>query len=146
MPSYHYAPDEKGLFHNCLTGILRNKALCQLRKEERQKEIADRAGSTKPPFEDGMAACPYVAADQSCREAIFELALRQFLADLGLVKSVTTHYEPLDESHPKYPGYIVRHVTNSTEGTILHLSGKTFSFARPIGWHPERALAWNGEG
>ena len=81
MPTYRYAPDEKGLFHNYLTGILRNKALRQLRREERQKEIAGRAGSMKPPFDDGRAACPHAAAEQSCREAIFEIALRQFLAD-----------------------------------------------------------------
>ena len=30
LPSYRYAPDEKGHFHNYLTGILRNKALRQL--------------------------------------------------------------------------------------------------------------------
>ena len=35
----------------------------------------------KPPFDDGRAACPHAAADQSYRESIFELALRQFLAD-----------------------------------------------------------------
>ena len=33
LPSYRYAPDEKGHFHNYLTGILRNKALRQLRKD-----------------------------------------------------------------------------------------------------------------
>jgi len=30
FPVYHYSPEEKGSFHNCLTGILRNKALRQL--------------------------------------------------------------------------------------------------------------------
>lgn len=41
LPSYRYAPDEKGHFHNYLTGILRNKALRQLGKDRRQAEIAE---------------------------------------------------------------------------------------------------------
>ena len=41
LPSYRYAPDEKGHFHNYLTGILRNKALRQLYKEQRHAEIAE---------------------------------------------------------------------------------------------------------
>ncbi len=56
LPSYRYAPDEKGHFHNYLTGILRNKALRQLGKDRRQAEIAEeirRDGATcpaKPPM------------------------------------------------------------------------------------------------
>ena len=73
LPDYRYAPDEKGHFHNYLTGILRNKALRMLRREERQKEIADdRVVSMKPLFADDL---------ESYREAIFEIALRQFMAD-----------------------------------------------------------------
>lgn len=71
LPNYRYAPDEKGLFHNYLTGILRNKALRMLRKEERQKKIADAKVGGPMPADDS----------ESFREAIFEIALRQFLAD-----------------------------------------------------------------
>ena len=39
LPSYRYAPDEKGHFHNYLTGILRNKALRQLRKDRQRAEF-----------------------------------------------------------------------------------------------------------
>ena len=70
LPNYRYAPDEKGRFHNYLTGILRNKALRVLRKEERHKEIIGRVGSPLPADDF-----------ESYREAIFEIALRQFLAD-----------------------------------------------------------------
>ena len=71
LPSYRYAADEKGHFHNYLTGILRNKALRALRQREREEKVrADYAvGST-----DGEAERQY-------RESIFEIALRQFLAD-----------------------------------------------------------------
>ena len=82
LPSYRYAPDEKGHFHNYLTGILRNKALRMLRNEERQREIAGRAVSMKPPHDDGRAGSPLPADDlESWREAVFEIALHQFLSD-----------------------------------------------------------------
>ena len=82
LPSYRYAPDEKGRFRNYLTGILRNKALRALDKEQRQTEIAHelmRSQSDTPCHEERD---PESAADkQSWREAVFELALEQFLAD-----------------------------------------------------------------
>ena len=78
LPSYRYAPDEKGHFHNYLTGILRNKALRVLRNRERDEALradyAD-AGGTR------SCASAVPADDQSYRESLFELALRQFLAD-----------------------------------------------------------------
>ena len=89
MPSYRYAPDEKGHFHNYLTGILRNKALRQLRKEQRQAEITEMVGARVPRARDGSVVAPRppsgvmaaTADDPSWREPLFELALRQFLAD-----------------------------------------------------------------
>ena len=93
LPSYRYAPDEKGHFHNYLTGILRNKALRQLRKDRQQAEIAAellRVGTTgvppvghDPTGTTGVSPVDiqYLSDDQSYRESIFEIALRQFLAD-----------------------------------------------------------------
>ena len=100
LPSYRYAPDEKGHFHNYLTGILRNKALRQLYKEQRHAEIAEmvhddascdgrartlaappstssigRAGAPRPPS-DMMAD-----DEQSWRETLVEIALRQLMND-----------------------------------------------------------------
>ena len=82
LPDYRYAPDEKGHFHNYLTGILRNKAMRMLRNEERQNEIAGKVGS-RVPRDRGRASLPCQSNgdDQSYREAVFEIALRQFLAD-----------------------------------------------------------------
>ena len=89
MPSYRYAPDEKGHFHNYLTGILRNKALRQLRTEQRQAEITEMVGARVPRARDGSVVAPRppsgvmaaTADDPSWRETLFEIALRQFLAD-----------------------------------------------------------------
>ena len=96
LPGYIYDPDEKGHFRNYLTGILRNKARRALRNINRQTEIKDivdahngRARSPIAPDSspNGMARtlaaqqCAIQDADQSWREAVFEIALRRFLAD-----------------------------------------------------------------
>lgn len=94
LPSYRYAPDEKGHFRNYLTGILRNKALRVLRNRARDEAVraeyaadganlrgsgtlaaSGRGGASRPPYESGFSS------DPSYRESLFELALRQFLAD-----------------------------------------------------------------
>jgi len=71
LPSYRYAPDEKGHFHNYLTGILRNKAMAALRKRCQQADLVNELRHV----EDGTTE------EHSYHEAIFEIALRQFLAD-----------------------------------------------------------------
>ena len=71
LPSYRYAPDEKGHFHNYLTGILRNKALRSLRKREQDEALCADYAKGENLFID----------EQSYRESLFELALRQFLSD-----------------------------------------------------------------
>ena len=100
LPSYRYAPDEKGHFHNYLTGILRNKALRQLYKEQRHAEIAemvhddascdDRARTLAAPPSTpsiGRAVAPRPPSDmmaddeQSWRETLVEIALRQLMND-----------------------------------------------------------------
>ena len=58
LPSYHYVPDEKGHFHNYLTGILRNKALRHLHREKRQTEIVEAVGARVPRDRDGRAVAP----------------------------------------------------------------------------------------
>ena len=39
LPDYRYDPDEKGHFHNYLTGILRHKALNVLKRQDRHSEV-----------------------------------------------------------------------------------------------------------
>ena len=88
LPSYRYAPDEKGHFRNYLTGILRNRALRQLRKDRRQTEIAGelRRSPSAPPE-------PVSADEQSYREALFEIALRQFLSDESIADRTKRIFE-----------------------------------------------------
>ncbi len=77
MPSYRYDPDEKGHFHNYLTGILRHRALKMLGEaRRRERVVAD--------LKDVDGVCRQSTADSvdaEWRDAVFEIALRQFLAD-----------------------------------------------------------------
>lgn len=76
FPVYHYRPDEKGPFHNYLTGILRNKALkmtSELKDNAEKKTLY--AERRIEPENEGEKI------DGAWREAVFEIALQQLLAD-----------------------------------------------------------------
>ena len=97
LPSYRYAPDEKGHFHNYLIGILRNKALRQLHKEQRQAKIAEMVGRDDPIAPVSVGSCVprdltgtvptapqsvnQSADEQSWRETLVEIALQQLMND-----------------------------------------------------------------
>ena len=83
LPSYRYAPDEKGHFHNYLTGILRNKALAALRKQRQQADLK----------EDLQHVKGHTPEEQSYRKSIFEIALRQFLADESIADRTKRIFE-----------------------------------------------------
>ena len=76
LPSYRYVPDEKGSFHNYLTGILRHRAL-RLISEERRRGEAHAAFAGKMPLVDTAKELE----DKTWRESLFEIALQQYLAD-----------------------------------------------------------------
>lgn len=76
FPVYHYVPDEKGSFHNYLTGVLRHKALRMARHAAKRFDFRDDFS------EDASAASVASESDERLwRESIFEIALQQFLAD-----------------------------------------------------------------
>lgn len=78
LPSYRYVPDEKGAFHNYLTGILRHRAL-------RMKAVEVRRTRDHAAFVQETERMPAETArdadERSWREAVFEVALQQYLAD-----------------------------------------------------------------
>ena len=77
LPDYHYDPQEHGYFHNYLTGILRNKAVDAVRAGKRVKMLKDGVAKESPDPNNDARESDY----RSWREAIFEIALQQFLAD-----------------------------------------------------------------
>lgn len=81
LPSYRYSPDEKGHFHNYLTGIVRNKALRQLGRDQRQTKIVDEIKQSRDDVPPGIMT----ADEQSWRETIVEIALRQLMNDESIL-------------------------------------------------------------
>ena len=100
MPVYRYVPEETGHFHSYLTGILRHKALRQVRSDQRRAKISEmlrngestlgRARSSvsperSEPRKRSLEVCaPHnemPGGEQSWREALMEIALQQLLAD-----------------------------------------------------------------
>ena len=100
MPVYRYVPEETGHFHSYLTGILRHKALRQVRSDQQRAKISEmlrngestlgRARSSvsperSEPRKRSLEVCtPHnemPGDEQSWREALMEIALQQLLAD-----------------------------------------------------------------
>lgn len=79
FPVYHYVPDEKGSFHNYLTGILRHKALRALADNNREESMRQELKSEAP--EPESAGADEELAYKSWRDSVFEIALKQYLAD-----------------------------------------------------------------
>lgn len=77
LPSYRHSPEDKGAFHNYLTGIMRRKALKALGKSSAAQR-RDKAYAGAEMISRGEGAD---AAYRQWREAILELALRELLAD-----------------------------------------------------------------
>ena len=77
LPDYEYDPKKKGSFHNFLTGVLRNKALCALDSRNRKMAIEDRMKIAVAVDGKSVQEQSY----EEWREAVFEVALRQLLSD-----------------------------------------------------------------
>ena len=72
LPHYRYAPDEMGHFRNYLTGILRNKALKQCEKDDRDHKLNAALRQEPPQKMEG-------AGDAEWRKSLLEIAMRQLL-------------------------------------------------------------------
>lgn len=77
FPVYRYNPEEKGEFHNYLTGVLRHKALKILNKDRRYSEVVTEYGKD---FKDALKVSSD-SEEEAWRESLFEIALQQFIAD-----------------------------------------------------------------
>lgn len=81
MSDYRYDPQEKGRFHNYLTGILRHKALRHCRK-------AHQDGNLKAGYaaEQALVGRPDrdSAEEDAYRQSLVDIALAQFFADASV--------------------------------------------------------------
>ena len=80
LPDYTYDPKKKGSFHNFLTGIVRNKALCALDSRNRKMSIEERMKIAVAV--DGKSVQEQTYEDW--REEVFAVALRQLLSDSSI--------------------------------------------------------------
>ena len=76
LPDYRYVPDEKGHFHNYLTGILHHKALNALKRQNRRNEVA-----REYALDPSARGIGNDADVEKWRETVCEVALQQLLAD-----------------------------------------------------------------
>lgn len=77
LPNYRYNENEKGHFHNYLIGILRKKALDELRKSNRVEKLKENA---KVGCDDLIAPSEDPAM-REWRQSIYEIVLQEFLSD-----------------------------------------------------------------
>ena len=80
LPDYKYEPEKNGAFHNFLTGVLRNKALCALDKGRRMMAFEERMKLAI--VVNGKSTHEQSYADW--RKNLFEVALQQLLADQSI--------------------------------------------------------------
>ena len=80
LPDYTYDPKKKGSFHNFLTGIVRNKALCALDSRNRKKSIEERMKIEVMVGGKSVQEQTY----EDWREEVFAVALRQLLSDSSI--------------------------------------------------------------
>ena len=75
LPNYRYVPEEKGHFHNFLTGILHHKALNALRSDRRRDELQRK-------YADELHAEQQTTDEEQrlWRETLYEIALQQLMA------------------------------------------------------------------
>ena len=79
LPLYQYDPDEKGHFRNYLIGIVRYKAIEQLKRQKRDGDL--KARIREQAFEWTYKARSYKADLTDWQKDAYESALQQFFAN-----------------------------------------------------------------
>lgn len=97
LPNYHYTPDSNGHFRNYLMGIVKHKALDELRKKQSLARLKD--GFAKEP--SIPQSSPLSDEDDGWKMEAMEAALEQVLADDTITprkREVFRHVALLHES------------------------------------------------
>jgi RNA polymerase sigma factor (sigma-70 family) len=85
LPLYEYDPDTKGHFRNYLIGIVRFKAIEQLKRRKREAEFKEEL-ETKAKLDWDYGQQSYSVDLRNWQREAYEAALAQFMAD----KSIST--------------------------------------------------------
>ena len=100
LPLYVYAPDAKGHFRNYLIGIVRFKAIEQLKRHKRDADLKS-ALETKAQLNWEYESQSYSVDLRDWKHEAFEAALAQFMADKSIStrdKEIFRRVALLDES------------------------------------------------
>jgi RNA polymerase sigma factor (sigma-70 family) len=77
LPNYRYDPDRKGHFRNYLIGIIRHKAVSEIRRRQAEADCIDTYANNRVEHSDDDANADL----DSLRKEIFEAAVDQLMAD-----------------------------------------------------------------
>ena len=77
LPNYRYDPDRRGHFRNYLIGIIRHKAVSEIRRRQAEADCIDTYANNRVEHSDDDANADL---DSLCKE-IFEAAVDQLMAD-----------------------------------------------------------------
>ncbi len=121
LPDYRYEPRAERHFHNYLTGILRNKALQALRRARRHEEAVAEAAACR---DDAVPGPGDDAEERAWREGLFEVALRQVLADESIADRTKRIFErvALNGEAPEAVAAsfrMSRHAVDQAKGRVL---------------------------
>jgi RNA polymerase sigma factor (sigma-70 family) len=105
LPDYRYTPDKNGHFGAYLIGIVKHKALDQLRKQKRASEISRRAAEEVPDAPDADKN----TEEEAWRERAVDAAIEQLLADSSInprhreiFRHVALLHEPPEDVASRY--------------------------------------------
>ena len=135
LPNYRYDPDRNGHFRNYLTGILRHKAVSEIRRRQAESDRIDAYGRNL----GGNSGGKEDDADMdSLRKDIFEAAVTQLMSDdriSSATREVFRHVALMQEPPAKVAaefGMTRNNVDQIKKRMITRLSELVQSMNRPL--------------
>lgn len=135
LPNYRYDPDTKGHFRNYLTGILRHKAVSEIRRRQAESDHIDAYGRNRSGNYGGEEDD---ANSDSMRKDIFEAAVTQLMADDSIssaTREIFRHVALMQEPPAKVAaefGTTRNNVDQIKRRMIVRLSGMVRSMNLPL--------------
>ena len=135
LPNYRYDPDTKGHFRNYLIGIIRHKAVSEIRRRQAESDHIDAYAKNRVEhFHDDEDD----ANSDSMRKDIFEAAVTQLMADDSIssaTREIFRHVALMQEPPAKVAaefGTTRNNVDQIKRRMIVRLSGMVRSMNLPL--------------
>ena len=135
LPNYRYDPDRKGHFRNYLIGIIRHKAVSEIRRRQAESDHIDAYAKNRVEhFHDEEDD----ANSDSMRKDIFEAAVTQLMADDSIssaTREIFRHVALMQEPPAKVAaefGTTRNNVDQIKRRMIVRLSGMVRSMNLPL--------------